>query len=364
MRTAMFERVGGLAAALVLSGVAPAEPVEKLEGEAAGIPEAEEILQRRQVEHPLFTFDPLAPVSGWADRGRDALQPLGVSFELAVTSVLQIAGDSISSRPPVLWSFSYDFCGEWELLRSSSIGIGHLGWHLEGGRPIGDRRTTDLSADIGSMLGINDDLDAEPVALTELWWEHEALDGALTITLGKIDPTYFYDGNRIANCEVTQFFATPLVNNAAVAFPDNGLGVNVTITPVDWCYVSAGIHDGHAVATQTGFNTLDEGELFHAGELGLTPSFGEWAGTYRAMIWTTEVDDQHGRGFALSFDQEILRGILPGAGVVPFFRYGYYYNATPSANDKVAGLSAGFQGRAIVGSSACGGCGRRGRCAV
>ncbi|MHB1157810.1 MAG: hypothetical protein ACYC26_13365, partial [Phycisphaerales bacterium] len=42
----------------------------------------------------------------------------------------------------------------------------------------------------------------------------------------------------------------------------------------------------------------------------------------------------------------------------------YYYNATPSANDKVAGLSAGFQGRAIVGSSACGGCGRRGRCAV
>lgn len=367
MRSLYWKSVWGLATLLTCAAIASAEPAEPEEPE-----EPEETIEVRPTEvlrptpSPGFIddwigevlgvgrtgticilphrctwldSDPLSPVTNITNDVRDELEEAGFSFELGVTSIVQVASDRIGSRPPVLWSFSYDFCGEWRLLDDATIGAGDIGWHLEGGRPIGDRRTTDLSGDIGSMLGINDDLDGEPVALTELWWKHTALDGALTITLGKIDPTYFYDGNRIPNCERTQFFATPLVNNAAIAFPDNGLGANLTITPAEWCCVSAGIHDGRAVATRTGFNTLDEGELFYACEIGFTPEINGYAGAYRLMAWTTEVDDQHGRGFALSFDQEIL----PGAGVVPFCRYGYSEGEVADYDHQIS-VGVGFEG--------------------
>ena len=216
-----------------------------------------------------------------------------------------------------LLSGSYDFAGTWTLIDDATLGLGTLGFLVEGGQILSHNRGEDLSANVGSIFGINDDLDTTDIAVTELWWSHTLLGESLIITLGKLDQTVFFDANAIANDETAQFLATPLVNNAAVAFPDNGLGANVMLAPADWLYVTAGFGDANAIATHSGFNTLEGDDLFVAAELGFTPEIdGLGGGNYRVLGWHTHSGDADGAGFALSFDQHAT------AQLVPFFRYG------------------------------------------
>ncbi len=282
--------------------------------------------EESQTSSAWIRTDPLETLCRPLDQLRKHAAPSGLEFELGLTGIFQGASDTVDGQSATMAGFSYDFVGMWTLFENQSLGAGGFGWHLEGGRTIGSGRLEDLSARAGSILGINDDLDAEPVALTELWWSQNLLEDKLIITTGKIDQTCYFDTNRIANSETDQFIATPLVNNLSIPFPDNGLGLNVTTQPGDTFFFSGGFGDANAVATETGFDTFDQHEYFAAVEAGLMPHFENLGdGTYRLTLWRNEIDGRTGYGWALSFDQEIA----PDSGVVPFFRYG-------SADDDVS----------------------------
>ncbi|MEM9419248.1 MAG: carbohydrate porin [Planctomycetota bacterium] len=245
---------------------------------------------------------------------RPTLEEFGIEFELGLTSVFQLASESQGERDS-LASYSYDFAGQWTLI-DDATGTGAVGWLVEGGRPLFSDRDSDLGADVGSALGINDDLDNTDIDLTEFWWTHELLDGSLALTLGKIDQTAFFDGNAIANDETAAFLATPLVNSSGVAFPDNGLGFNATFTPSDLFYISGGLVDSDPEGERV-FSSFNGNELFGAIEIGFTPVIdGLGQGNYRVLGWTTQLaDGTSGSGFSFSLDQEI------GGGLVPFARY-------------------------------------------
>jgi hypothetical protein len=155
-------------------------------------------------------------------------------LELGYTLIYQYASDVIDPSDDLL-SGSYDIAGLWTAFDDDDgkWGRGQLGLLVEGGQIISHNDDEDLSANIGSALGVNDDLDNTDIAVTELWWSHAWADEQVVLTLGKIDQTVFFDTNRIANDQTTQFLATPLVNNPSVAFPDNGLGVNLTLWPTE-----------------------------------------------------------------------------------------------------------------------------------
>ena len=269
----------------------------------------------------LIQPDPLEPLLqavGYRSLQETLEKELNVSLELGYTLIWQIAGDT-QGRSDNLWSGSFDLSAEWTAFEHDQFGTGALGVLVESGHIIGQRNNMDLSENIGTILGVNDDLDNQALVVTELWWRHSLLDDKLTITVGKMDQTAFFDGNRVANDETAQFLATPLVNNPSIAAPDNGLGFNVTFAPDDLWYVSGGMGDAYADARCAGFNTIGDKGRFVAVEIGITPTIAERAGAYRVIGWHVEQPDGDGDGggIALSFDQELIEN------VTAFFRYGY-----------------------------------------
>lgn len=282
---------------------------------------------------------PLSPLWGQMPDQLDA--------GLAATSVWQYANRSTTSRKS-LFSFSYDFWGGYQVFADEANEMdGSVGWLVEGGRPIGSSRFADLGADIGSGLGINDDLDAEPIVLSELWWRQSFADGAVVLTVGKIDATaagdphehpHSLDANGIANDETTQFLATPLVNNVAVPFPDNGVGVNLAFQATDEFALTLHASDSAAVASVSPFRTLKENEGFYAAQASFAlPALSVsdvYGGTLRVMGWHTQIDNVSGSGFAVNLED----GLTDDA--IVFLRYGY---ADADVSDFRQSWSGGIQ---------------------
>jgi porin len=266
----------------------------------------------------LFSYDPLdraAEAVGYRAAQVWLSEHLGLDLEVGYTLIYQAATDRQTPQAD-LATGSFDIAGEWRLLDDEQWGQGVLGFLAEGGQIIGHDRQEDLSANVGANLGINDDTDNTAIAVTELWWAHRLWDGQLTLTVGKIDQSVFMDTNRIANDGTAQFTASPLVNNPAIGFPDNGIGINAWWQVTEDFYVTAGFGDGGAVASHGPAGAFDDGHEFVAIETGLTVRPFDRQGTYRMMLWYTEAGAENGPGFAISADQEIADQL------VAFCRFG------------------------------------------
>ncbi len=270
------------------------------------------------------------------DDTTDRASVLDLKLEFGHTVVVQYASD-VDEPANDLVTASFDVVGHWTLQNDPHQGTSVIGFRVEGADVVSHHDGEDLSANIGSVMGLNGDLDDQEIALTELWWSTSLGDPSLVLTIGKIDPTVYFDANRVANDETWQFLASPLVNNLAVPFPFDGLGVNVCWTASDQFYIQGGWSDGAADARETGFNTVDKGDWFAAVEMGLTPLFNDHQGNYRVMVWFSDLEDNGAMGVALSFDQEI------GSGVVPFFRFGYADDDSADF-DRFVSLGIGLEG--------------------
>ena len=244
--------------------------------------------------------------------------PAGLELSLGLTGVGQVASDSVDDRAPGLVTASYDFTGRWELLEAPGTSASRVGWLVEGGRPIGADRLANLTRRVGAGFGINDDLASEPGAVTELWWQHRGRDDRWRLTIGKLDQTAYFDANRFADDETRKFLATPLVNNPAIAFPDNGLGANVRVKLAEGWTLRAGVGDARGRATRTGFDSVGHGDLFAAAQVGIQPTPDQAdSGHYRLLGWRSERAGASDRGLAISWDQPIT------GSLALFSRYGW-----------------------------------------
>jgi porin len=214
---------------------------------------------------------------------------------------------------------------------------------------------------VGSVFGINTDaIGNRSLDIVELFYE-VPLNEVLTLTVGKIDFTGFFDAGAYANDEASQFLNGALVNNPGIPFPDYSLGVILSWAITDNWYLMGGIADAQADGRETGFRTAFGGEdyFFSILETGLTASLpsnnGDLIGTYRAGVWydpqpKANADRlQEGKsyrddtGWYLSFDQMLAKENADPAdtqGLGGFFRYGY---APSRSNDITQFYSFGVQ---------------------
>jgi porin len=368
----MNRRVTGLIVVLLAGGAfaqdPPAERILEEEKAAKPIP-ADEWKPADLLSQDTLTND-------WFTLGETMVQQ-GVTVALGVTQIYQIplqggglsnSAGQVSSlhRHKGRYTGSYDFEIELDLEKLVGLTGGRAYALAEGGWSAG----LDRSA-IGSLSGVNDDaMGDEPVMLTELWYEQAVFDNKLLVRLGKVDLTGgfdhrntagCFDGNRYANDETAQFLSGALVNNPAIPFPDNGLGVIVQVNPVEWLYLSAGAADARADSRETGFNTAfhQQDDFFGIWEFGLSPQvslpWGTLQGIYRAGFWydpqpkerfktgSTKRDDM---GFYLSFDQDLYReNDTDQQGLGAFFRYGW---ADGDVNDLKCFWSAGMQYQGLL----------------
>ena len=197
-----------------------------------------------------------------------------------------------------------------------------------------DYATAYISLHSGDGAGLTDDLklfsnvnadasDCDGNALIdEAWYEYYFKNIPLSVTFGKLDPTYFIDSNEYANDETSQFLGDMFVNSCIIEFPaDNAAGIRLGLKPNELFDIETVALDGDA-----DWEDIFDG-MFLAGQINFKPHIFGRPGNYRLLAWRnnqphtkwTDMSQDKATGFGagLSFDQELTDLI----GV--FARYGW-----------------------------------------
>ncbi len=172
-------------------------------------------------------------------------------------------------------------------------------------------------------------LEQNDLSLREAWLMTELWDQKLSLAVGRVDLTNYFDANAAANDETTQFLSDALVNNPALGLSENGAGMALVYDPKG----AFAIKVGYQQSTDAATNLSDS--LYRLVELDYRANpfrFGE--GNYRA--WYRQ--DNTGRGlsaYGVSFDQKIT------ANSTIFSRYGA--NEVEEGRENDVHYSAGVQ---------------------
>lgn len=158
--------------------------------------------------------------------------------------------------------------------------------------------------DTGAAMGANADNESGTLGeggysetrVAEAWYQFP-VNEVFAVTIGKIDPTGFYDANAVANDETTQFLNDAFVNNPAIAMPGYVGGLNVTITPSENVTVNVGAYESGDDFQGSLSDSFLVGEVAFAGQLGGRD------GNVRLTLWNE--DSTENQGVAVSVDQMI-----------------------------------------------------------
>jgi carbohydrate-selective porin OprB len=167
---------------------------------------------------------------------------------------------------------------------------------------------------LGDRLGMNGLALPANLYLSRLFLLQNLAARHIQFVAGRVVLSDFFDTNRVANCETTEFLAGSLINNPTISFPEAGTGIAARLAPVSWFHVLAGAGDAAAGATEPDFATAfrPRDNAFGMLQFGLSPFSGQHAGTYRFLLWHNppagwsgggEPRDNH--GFGASFDQTV-----------------------------------------------------------
>ena len=260
------------------------------------------------------------PLAGPTRGLKDKLKEVGITFDLELSFLGQYASDVVSGKD-ILGSFQWELTGDWELLSSTDLGDGYLAWTLFGGVGLNyDAESETLSTNVGSISGLNSlDFMNDPVIVDELFWKQKLEDGKLIVIAGKVDMSYHFDTNRVANNQFDQFNALALTNNASIPFPAyGGFGGLLRANIGDNAYLMVGMGDSSGSNAVAPWVTVDNNSWYQCLEFGLTVDLGGLGkGTYRITPWHNRLLGADGWGLGLSFDQELGKD-----GLIGFFRFG------------------------------------------
>ncbi|HNQ22257.1 MAG TPA: carbohydrate porin [Phycisphaerae bacterium] len=140
----------------------------------------------------------------------------------------------------------------------------------------------------GALRQVSDDGDDEGFVIAQLWYRHYFLDRKVHLQAGFLDYQTIIDRNAYANSEDRQFQNLGLDNNPLIPLGP-GLGVALTVQPVDWYTFMLGTLDAqtYPILYKPGFSTAfhDEawfiGYLEHGFAVKLPGPRGELPGNYR-----------------------------------------------------------------------------------
>jgi|GEM_PF-2381318 len=272
-----------------------------------------------------FHFDPSDPgepdwnpLSGPIRALKSALLDIGIRFAGDTALYDQQASETATGEEN-LGTFAWQNTGDWQLLEHARLGTTYLQWALLGSPGLdydsGDRS---MSENVGSISGLNANVFQDPAALDELYLKHVSPGGKLTAVLGRVDPAFYFDTNRVANDGFRQFFAFALENNLSIPWSTyGGLGALVRVDFSEKLYVMLG--GGNTTDEPWAFwKSLDDGDWGQLVEIGLTgrlPHLGK--GHFRITPWHNRLSGSDGWGLGLNIDQELGLDRL-----VAFFRFG------------------------------------------
>jgi porin len=288
----------------------------------------------------------------------DKLTPSGIEISLGLTALYQanIHGGISTGQRRGRHSGRYDLEAAADLEKLLGLEGGALFLHGWGGWP--DTEGIDEHS-VGSAWGINAlSVGNRSMDIVEFFYEGPFFSDETTISIGKLDFTGIFDAVEYADDECGQFLNASLVDDPAIPFPEQGLGLVILRQLTDSWYLMGGVADAQADSRETGFETTfhDEDYYFYALETGATLSLdsanGSMYGTYRVGMWYDDQDKESftsGRtnrgdtGFYTSCDQMLYKENNDrddSQGLGAFVRYGW---ADGDYNSITNFISFGFQ---------------------
>jgi hypothetical protein len=233
--------------------------------------------------------------------------------------------------------YNFQLFGLWELSADETEDRGVVGFLFEERDNVTDWNVEDFSREVGSTFRTHtlNSKERSRTALRQLWWRKRFVDEAVTLTIGKLHHSSYYNRNAYAGSSRSQFFSAPFARNPNRLLPQDGLGVNIKLKPNDDYYLSVGFGDARSNVKTSGFDTFQEGDFVEMAEIGFTPKDGN----YRFTYWHTDetiIDDiisEEGSGLAFSFDRKLNQKV----GV--FGRYGF---AESQVDEMTNFISTGF----------------------
>lgn len=264
----------------------------------------------------------LGPVSlagrAW-DRANQRLEEaVGLRIGLAYTLSFQAASSGPGDRSGA--EGDLDLFAAWQVVgEKDGSNAGAFNLNAQNIHTIGQVAPANLASEVGAIWGTSDGIGAnESFPIVQLYYEQWMLDDRIMGVVGKIDTTNYVGTNRFAD-DTLFFMNRAFSSNPAINYPGSGLGAVLAGRLTERLIVGACIADANGVETESGFDTIDEGDFFMAAEMGFTVDIdGAGEGNYRLTAWRSDeaedVELPEDFGFALSVDQEL------GEHAVPFFR--------------------------------------------
>jgi carbohydrate-selective porin OprB len=305
---------------------APAAASENAQAGAAEIESPDgidEILKEAKLRPAgLFRYGPVSLIDPYWKGLNEQADRVGLKLGLTYTAVFQAASGGPGERQAA--GGDVGLFGNWRFLgEANGRNNGYLYFYSENRHELfSEIPPASIAGEIGSLWKTTNGFNEEPLVMRDLYWEQHFGGDYLIVRAGKIDPHAYYNSNYWQSD--SKYFMNRAFSSFPVrSFPGDGLGMNMTIRPADWVYISSGFQDAQGQKTSAGFDTFfGDFNLFSAMEVGFTPRIaGLGKGTYRFTGWYRDAGESDGRphdaGFDLSFDQEL------GRHLIPFFRYGY-----------------------------------------
>ncbi len=298
-------------------------------------------------------------VNLWAEEtAHDDVVPLfgrGTSFQVTSTTdfVANLAG-GLSRKSTVLENLDLIFnldtaeAGLWEHGKFKFYGL------VDGGG--------NISMLTGAMQ-VNSNIDAPTTAkLYEAYYEHEMLDGRLTVLAGLHNYNSEFDVAEFAGLFLNASFGIgqDVAQSGPSIFPTTSLALRFRGQLTDRIYALLGVYDGvpgdasNTSGTHIRLSRADG--LYYAGEVGLHSTEAESAenlykvglGVWRRTTDFTDYSDEnrpHNTGFYVTLDKSLFREEDTAQGLGAFFQFGY---APGDRNQTEEYYGAGLQYTGLV----------------
>ena len=275
-------------------------------------------LPRDEIEAHPQDWNPLARPTAHAKRW---LKKGGITTDLFLMFFYQWSSDVLFGGDD-FGSSAFRSLGDLELLSDTPIGDSFIEWNIPGEATFGFEREDESIAggfQIGDLSIINTNIYPDTAALDELFWKQVIADGRWVVIAGRVDHSFHFDVNRVANDAYRQLQGYALVNNLSIPWPlYGGIGAMVSWKATDWLTLRLGGGESGSDEPWRFWETVDDGNWYQLLEADVSfdvPRVGK--GTYRLTPWHNHLDGSDGWGVGLNFDQELGLPWLVG-----FFRFG------------------------------------------
>jgi len=229
---------------------------------------------------------------------------VGVDAAITLQQVTQLDGKRGDAKSEAYQLASTDLYFTAELAKNTIFYADIVG--LSGTTPAGQLGAlTDINGYTARLRDPDEQL--SDLSLREAWLMTELFDQTVSLTVGRLDLTNFFDSNAIANDETSQFLSDALVNNPVLGLAENGAGLAGVYDPKNGLSIKLGYQQSDSSAE----NLSDS--LFQLAEVGYQFNpFGTGIGNYRAWFRSDNSDGDL-EAFGLSFDQKVSAGITLAA---------------------------------------------------